>query len=72
MREYGFSLSCIFPYKDRILGSVAIGENTGQGKPVFLYILRSVYHQLSGTFELLFVAFTSKLISIRFDKSLNT
>ena len=35
MREYGCSLTRIFPYKDKIV------ENTGQRKPVFLHILYS-------------------------------
>ena len=39
MRECGFSLISIFPYKDRIYNSVLIRENTGQWKPVFLHIL---------------------------------
>ena len=32
MQEYGFSL---FPFKDRILDSLLLWENTGQRKPVF-------------------------------------
>ena len=27
MREYGFLLTCILPYKDRIYDSVLMGEN---------------------------------------------
>ena len=42
MREYGSSLTRILPYKDRIADSAFIGENTGQRKPLFLYILCSV------------------------------
>ena len=41
MPEYGFSMTRILPYKDRIVGSVLIQENTGQRKPVFWHILRS-------------------------------
>ena len=49
MSEYGFSLTCIFPYKDRILDSVKdriivsalIRGNIGQRKPVFWHILLS-------------------------------
>ena len=44
MREYVFSLTRIFPYKDRIEDSVLIRENTGQWKPVFSHILSSVKH----------------------------
>ena len=39
MPEYGFSLTRIFPYKDRIY--YALRENTGQRKPVCWYTLRS-------------------------------
>ena len=42
MREYGFSLTRILPYKNRIVGSVLIRENTGQWKPVFSNILCSL------------------------------
>ena len=41
MPEYGFSLACIFQYKDIIYGSVFIPEYTGQRKPAFWQILRS-------------------------------
>ena len=41
MREYGFSLTCILPYKDRIYNYVLIRENTGQWTPVFSHILCS-------------------------------
>ena len=41
MREYGFSLTCILPYKDRIYNYVLIREKTGQWKPVFSHILYS-------------------------------
>ena len=40
--EYGFSLTCIFPYKDRIYNSVLIREWTSQTKPLLWHILRSV------------------------------
>ena len=49
MRENGFSLTCILPYKERIGDSVLIPENTGQWKPVFLHLLYSAY--LMSTFE---------------------
>ena len=39
MQEYGLSLICILPYKNRIYHSVFIRENTGQRKPVFSQIL---------------------------------
>ena len=42
MPEYGFSLTRIFPYKERFVDSVLVPENTGQRKPVFWHILRSV------------------------------
>ena len=41
MPEYGFSLTRIFPHKDRIEDSVSLQENTSQRQPVFWYILRS-------------------------------
>ena len=50
MAEFGFSLTRIFPYKDRILDSVFLREYTGQRKPVFWYILR--YFYISGTLVL--------------------
>ena len=46
MSEYGFSLTRIFPYKDRIEDFVLIRENAGQKKLVFWYILRSVCLQM--------------------------
>ena len=42
MREYGFSMSRMFPCKDKIVDFVLIQENTGQRKPVFSQILCSV------------------------------
>ena len=41
MQKYGFSLTCILPYKDRIVYSILIRENTGQWKPIFSHILYS-------------------------------
>ena len=43
MPEYGFSLTCIFPYKDRIVDSVQPGEYMGQRKPAIWHILHSAY-----------------------------
>ena len=43
MPEYGFSLTRIFRYKDRIVDFVLIPESAGQRKPVFWHILRNVY-----------------------------
>ena len=43
MREYGFSLTRILPYKDKIVDFVLIRENKGQWKPVFSYTLYSVH-----------------------------
>lgn len=40
--EYRFSLTCIFPYKDRIYNSVLIRKWMGQTKPLLWHILRSV------------------------------
>ena len=40
MREYGFSLTRILPYTDRIVDSVLM-QNKGQGQPVFSHILDS-------------------------------
>ena len=50
MREYGFSLTRILPYKDRIYDSVFKRKNTGQWKPVSSHILSSVSY-LSETFS---------------------
>ena len=41
MREYGFSLTHILQYKDKIEYFVLMRQNTGQWKPVFSYILCS-------------------------------
>ena len=40
MRESGFSLTRILPYKDRIGDSILIRENKGQRKPAFSHVLR--------------------------------
>ena len=50
MPEDGFSLTRVFPYKDRIVNFVLIGENTSPRKPVFWHILRKVKY--IGEFEL--------------------
>ena len=48
MQEHGFSLTRIFPYKDRIKDSVLIREYTGQRKPIFWDILRNAtYFKIS-------------------------
>ena len=47
MQEYGLSLTCILPYKNRIYHSVFIRENAGQRKPVFSQILCRVGLYLS-------------------------
>ena len=39
MSEYGFTLTRILPYKDRIYKSVLIRKKKGQCKPLFLHIL---------------------------------
>ena len=41
MQEYGFSLTRILPYKDRILDSDLKWENTGQWKPEFSHVICS-------------------------------
>ena len=41
MREYGFSLTLILPYKDEIYDFVLTRENTGQWKYIFSHILCS-------------------------------
>ena len=43
MGEYGFSLTRILPYKDKIVDSVFIRKNMGQWKLVFLQNLRSIH-----------------------------
>ena len=41
MPGYGFSLTLIFPYNDRIEDSVFMRENTDQGKPFLRHIIRN-------------------------------
>ena len=43
MQQYWFSLAHFFLYKDSVVGSVFIRENTGERKHLFLHILRSVF-----------------------------
>ena len=43
MLEYGISLTRIFPYNDRIFGSVLIREYTGLIKFVLWHILHSIF-----------------------------
>ena len=50
MPEYGFSMTCIIPYKDRIFDSVLIREYTGQRKPVLWHILGSDHCTFQGQF----------------------
>ena len=49
----------IFPCKNRIFGSVLVRENTGLRKPVFWYILRSVFDNPSFIFYLYLVRILS-------------
>ena len=42
MREYGLSLTRIFPYKDTIVDSIILRDNKGQQKTVFSHNLHSV------------------------------
>lgn len=35
MQEYGFSVTRIFMYKNRILDCALMPENAGQSKPIF-------------------------------------
>ena len=42
MREYGFSLTRILPYKDKAYDFVLIQENRGKWKPLFSHIWFSV------------------------------
>ena len=51
MPEYGFFLTCISPYKDRIYDYVLTREETGQRKPVYCNILRSGSLTLQNTSE---------------------
>ena len=54
MQEYGFSLTCILPFKNKIVNSVFIRKNTDQGKPVFPHILCSVTEALYDRFKLVY------------------
>lgn len=51
MPEYWFSLTLIFSYKDRIVYSNLMREDTGQGKPVIWYfytvavVLGDIFHK---------------------------
>ena len=47
MPGYGFSLTWLFPYKDRIVDSVLVREYAGQRKTVICYILHSISMSLS-------------------------
>lgn len=47
MGQYGFSMTRIFPYQDRIIGFTVIQKNTGHLTPVFSHISRS--EQLTNT-----------------------
>ena len=51
MREYGFLLTLIFPYKERIIDSVLVRENTGQWRPVFLHNLWSEFFNITAIFK---------------------
>ena len=51
MPEYGFSLTRIFLYKDRIYDYVLTREDMGQRKPVFWNILCSENLKLRNTSE---------------------
>ena len=53
MREYGFSVTRILPYKDKIYDFIYIRENTGHWKPVFSHILCSVSWQFQAKFHML-------------------
>ena len=44
--EYGFSLTRIFPYKDRMIDFVLIWEYTGQRNPLFWHNLRSDFFSI--------------------------
>ena len=60
MRAYWFSLTRIFPYKDRIVDSVLIWEYTVQWKPVCWHILRSVLNDNLYIFHCFVVLFKKK------------
>ena len=42
MGEYEFSLTSTLPYKDSIIDSLLMRENTGQWNTIFSHIVRSV------------------------------
>ena len=68
MPEYGFSLTRIFLYKDEILDSVLIQENTRQRKPVFWHVLciASEYWKLLKSWDKLWIfCFPLKQIETR-------
>ena len=58
MREYGFSLSRILPYKDRNYDSFLIRKNMGQWKPLFSHLLCTLNKQ-EAHFRLMFLFYTS-------------
>ena len=41
MPEYGFCVTHIFTFQDRICDATIMRKNVGQKKPVFWYVLRS-------------------------------
>ena len=45
MQEYGFSLTRIFPYKDRIIDSILIRENAVRQKTRFLAYFAQYFHK---------------------------
>ena len=48
MREYGFSLTRILPYKNKIVDSALIRENTGQCKTDFrIFYAVNLAHDIS-------------------------
>ena len=69
MREYGFSLTYILPYKDKIYDFVLIRENKGQWKPVFSHVLCSVSCEFWEIFKNMF--FTEHLLATPSDSTEN-
>ena len=55
MPEYGFSLTCIFLYKNRIKDPVLSRENTDRRKPLYWHVLRSVIGKYLIVSEILFL-----------------
>ena len=47
MQEHGLSLTCIFPYKDRIKDCDLIRESASKRKPAFWHVLHSVRKQFN-------------------------